>query len=138
MIQKILLSLISLSIIASAIFILCQRPEDADSSKVSDDCVLFADKKKIVNVTQSVDTIYTAFEFKNEGKSPVHIDTIMKSCGCTMVNYPHTIVKGGNKGIIKVAINIKDVKGFFSKSLAVYFNNHSPIILKIEGIKKTK
>lgn len=42
------------------------------------------------------------FPFKNTGNSPLVVDSVMTSCGCTLVSIPEKPIKPGKKGAITV------------------------------------
>lgn len=74
----------------------------------------------------------TSFEYyNNTGKNQL-IDTVRISCGCIKVRYPHFPIRPEERGKIQVSIKLSQ-KGFFTKSLAVYFHGYPPVILSVRG-----
>jgi hypothetical protein len=73
------------------------------------------------------------FEFKNTGKTPLLIQNVQASCGCTTPSKPEEPIQPGKKGEIKVKYDTKRV-GDFHKTITVTTNVQTePIILTIKG-----
>ncbi len=74
-----------------------------------------------------------AFEFSNPGKTPLVIQNVETSCGCTVPDWTKEPVKPGEKGKITIKYDT-EYPGVFSKSITVYYNGkNSPMHLKIKG-----
>ena len=94
--------------------------------------LLFAQKKPEVNfeknvydygsIKEEVEVAFSDFEFTNTGTSPVIIQRIVASCGCTSPTYTREPVLPGKKGKVKVAYNTIYRPGTFRKSVRVYTN----------------
>lgn len=67
------------------------------------------------------------FTFVNEGKEPLLISNVAKTCGCTSTDWIKEPVKKGKKGWIKGTYNTQIV-GPFHKSITVYSNASVPAI----------
>ena len=73
------------------------------------------------------------FEFKNTGKTPLLIQNVQTSCGCTTAEKPSEPVQPGKKGVIKVKYDTKRV-GDVHKTITVTTNVQTePIVLTIKG-----
>lgn len=73
------------------------------------------------------------FEFKNTGKTPILIQNVQTSCGCTNAAKPEEPIQPGKKGEIAVKYDTKRV-GQFTKTITVTTNVQTePIILTIKG-----
>jgi hypothetical protein len=73
------------------------------------------------------------FVFTNEGKEPIIITDIKKSCGCTIVEKPRLPILPGEQGVIKVKYDTKRL-GSFRKQITVISNaSESRKYLKISG-----
>ncbi|MCE2743119.1 MAG: DUF1573 domain-containing protein [Fluviicola sp.] len=73
------------------------------------------------------------FEFKNTGKTPILIQNVQTSCGCTNAAKPEEPIQPGKKGEITVKYDTKRV-GQFTKTITVTTNVQTePIILTIKG-----
>lgn len=74
-----------------------------------------------------------AFEFKNTGDTPILIQNVQTSCGCTTAAKPEEPIQPGKKGQISVKYDTKRV-GDFTKTITVTTNVQTePIILTIKG-----
>jgi hypothetical protein len=74
------------------------------------------------------------FKFKNVGKSPLVIQRIQSSCGCTVPKKPEVPIMPGETGEIEVKYNTH-TPGGFSKAITVYSNASEPTkMLRIKGI----
>ena len=73
------------------------------------------------------------FEFSNTGKTPLVIQNVETSCGCTVPEWTKEPVKPGKTGTITIKYDA-EYPGVFSKSITVYYNGkNSPMHLKIKG-----
>lgn len=74
-----------------------------------------------------------AFTLKNTGKSPLLIQTVNTSCGCTVVDWEKSPIMPHDSSVIKVVYDSKIV-GSFSKDIFVLMNTqNSPVRLIIKG-----
>ncbi|NEW77857.1 MAG: DUF1573 domain-containing protein [Gelidibacter sp.] len=74
------------------------------------------------------------FKFKNVGKSPLVINDIKSSCGCTVPKKPDAPIMPGDSGEIEVKYDTNRPGGF-SKSITVASNADEPVkMLQIKGI----
>lgn len=74
------------------------------------------------------------FKFKNVGKSPLVINDIKSSCGCTVPKKPAGPIMPGDSGEIEVKYDTNRAGGF-SKSITVASNANEPVkMLQIKGI----
>ena len=74
------------------------------------------------------------FKFKNVGKSPLVINDIKSSCGCTVPKKPAGPIMPGDSGEIEVKYDTNRPGGF-SKSITVASNADEPVkMLQIKGI----
>ncbi len=76
-----------------------------------------------------------AFEFKftNQGKTPLILNNVRSSCGCTVPSWTHEQVQPGKEGSIKVVYNTANI-GAFTKTITVYSNaKNSEVVLMIKG-----
>jgi hypothetical protein len=62
------------------------------------------------------------FKFTNTGKSPLVISNATATCGCTTPEWPHTPVKPGDSGVIKVTFNSTGKSGLQDKLITVTGN----------------
>lgn len=74
------------------------------------------------SIKEEVEVALSKFEFTNTGKTPVVIQRIIASCGCTSPTYTREPILPGKKGEIKVAYNTVYRPGNFRKNVRVYTN----------------
>ncbi len=74
------------------------------------------------SIKEEVEVAVSDFEFTNVGKSPVIIQRVIASCGCTAPTYTREPVLPGKKGEVKVAYHTTNRPGNFRKSIRVYTN----------------
>ena len=74
------------------------------------------------SVKEEVEVAVSEFKFTNTGTTPVVIQRVIASCGCTSPSYTREPVLPGKKGNIKVAYNTIYRPGTFRKSVRVYTN----------------
>jgi len=74
------------------------------------------------------------FVFKNTGKTPLILNNVAASCGCTVPEWTREPVQPGKSGSIIVKYNTAIIAGF-TKSITVVSNaKNSPVILTIKGV----
>lgn len=56
------------------------------------------------------------FVLKNDGHKPLVINNVLKSCGCTEVDYPKTSIAAGESFVIKAVYDAKQM-GTFTKQV---------------------
>ena len=74
------------------------------------------------SIKEEVEVAVSKFEFTNTGTSPVIIQRVVASCGCTSPTYTREPVLPGKKGEVKVAYSTVYRPGTFRKSIRVYTN----------------
>lgn len=73
------------------------------------------------------------FVLKNDGLKPLVINNVLKSCGCTEVDYPKTGIAAGESFVIKAVYDAKQM-GSFTKQVCLYTNaGEEPFILSMRG-----
>ena len=84
------------------------------------------------DIPQKSDGSYK-FIFKNISDTPIIINRVRSSCGCTIPEWPREPVEPGDKGEILVKYNT-ELLGSFQKSIYVYCTAaNSPVKLQIKG-----
>src|SRR5512145_3056739 len=75
------------------------------------------------------------FQFKNEGKTPLLINEVKASCGCTVPEWPREPILPGKSGFIKVNFDPKKQSGAFSKTVQVLSNASAPqVAILVRGV----
>ena len=78
------------------------------------------------------------FIFTNIGESPLILNNVRATCGCTVPEWPREPIAPGAKGIIKVRYNT-NIAGTFNKSVTVFSNAvNKTVILRIKGKVEAK
>lgn len=73
------------------------------------------------------------FKFTNDGKTPLILNNVRASCGCTVPSWTKEPVQPGSEGVIKVKYNTASV-GNFNKSITVNSNaKNAEVVLHIKG-----
>ena len=73
------------------------------------------------------------FMLENDGHKPLVINNVLKSCGCTEVDYPKTGIAAGESFVIKAVYDAKQM-GTFTKQVCLYTNaDEEPFILSMRG-----
>jgi len=74
------------------------------------------------------------FSFTNVGNSPLVINNVLASCGCTTPVWTKEPIESGKKGTITVSYKPQGRPGSFSKSITVYSNaTEEQVVLMING-----
>ena len=84
-------------------------------------------------VKEDAGAISYEFVFTNSGNSPLIINNVKASCGCTTPAWSKEPVMPGEKGFIKAEYNPLNRPGAFNKSLTITSNAESQNILYIQG-----
>lgn len=85
-------------------------------------------------VNESDGKITNVFDFKNVGNSPLVINRVQASCGCTTPTWTKEPIEPGKKGSITVTYNPQGRPGAFTKTITVYSNAvEEQMILTIRG-----
>lgn len=79
------------------------------------------------------------FIFKNKGKSPLVLQSVEPSCGCTTPAYTKEPIMPGKVGKITVSYNSQGRPNAFHKSITVRTNSDEPVkVLYIKGFVNPK
>lgn len=79
------------------------------------------------------------FIFINKGKSPLILQSVEPSCGCTTPNYTREPIPPGGKGKITVSYNSQGRPNAFAKTVTVRTNSTEPVkVLYIKGFVNPK
>lgn len=78
------------------------------------------------------DAAVHVFEFKNTGKTPLIIERVQPSCGCTTPDWTKEPIAPGKTGMVKASYGTQGRPGNFDKTLTV-FSNAGTKVLNIKG-----
>ena len=85
-------------------------------------------------VKEADGTVSYNFTFKNTGTSPLIIQDVKTTCGCTTPEWTRQPISPGNTGSIKVTYDVKGRPGVIDRSITVHNNSvSSPVTLNIVG-----
>jgi len=74
------------------------------------------------------------FEFVNKATTPIIINNVTASCGCTTPEWTKAPVAPGQKGSIKVTYDPKNRPGPFEKTITINYNQApNVVVLRIKG-----
>ncbi len=75
------------------------------------------------------------FVFRNVGKVPFVIDSVVTACGCTQTKYKKSPVQPGDVDTIRVVYSGNGfVPGYFHQTCTVFGNISAPVELKLKGV----
>ena len=72
------------------------------------------------------DTVNHVFKFSNTGKTPLLIENVSTSCGCTVAEYTRSAIPPGGSGNVSVSFNKRHDPGFHTKSVIIKANTEDP------------
>ena len=85
-------------------------------------------------IKEEIGSVSTQFDFTNTGKSPLIIQRVSASCGCTTPSYTKEPVLPGKTGKISVTYSTVRRPGTFNKTIRVYTNVPDTVyVLTIKG-----
>jgi len=115
------------SIVAAALFATALMAQEA--------VITFEkDSHDFGRIHESDGRVTTVFKFKNEGMSPLILNNVRASCGCTTPKWTREPIEPGATGEITVTYNPNGRPGKFSKTITVSSNAKEPTMrLYIKG-----
>lgn len=85
-------------------------------------------------IAEEIGSATCEFTFTNTGKTPIVIQDIRTSCGCTTPSYTKEPVLPGKTGTIKVSYSTIGRVGSFTKKITVFTNEPNDVYnLTIQG-----
>ena len=85
-------------------------------------------------IKEEMGAVTTMFEFKNTGKSPLIIQRVASSCGCTTPSYTREPILPGKEGVVSAQYSTVRRPGTFNKTIRVYTNVPDTVyVLTING-----
>jgi hypothetical protein len=76
--------------------------------------------------------VYYTFEIVNKGTTPLKLDDVHASCGCTTPEWSRDPIAPGATASIKVGYN-SAAEGVFEKYITITYNTNQTKMLKIKG-----
>lgn len=85
-------------------------------------------------IKEAAGPVSVTFSFINTGSSPIIIQDVASTCGCTTPEYTKKPVMPGDSGFVKAIFDPNGRPGLFTKDITVKSNaDNSPIVLRIKG-----
>lgn len=85
-------------------------------------------------IKEEIGAVTTQFEFTNTGNSPLIVQRVSASCGCTTPSYTKEPILPGKKGTISAQYSTVRRPGTFNKTIRVYTNVPDTVyVLTIKG-----
>lgn len=85
-------------------------------------------------IKEEMGAVTTRFEFKNTGNTPIIIQRVASSCGCTTPSYSREPILPGSDGTITAQYSTVRRPGAFNKTIRVYTNVPDTVyVLTIKG-----
>lgn len=85
-------------------------------------------------IKEEAGSVSRDFNFVNTGGTPLIINNVQASCGCTTPNWTKAPIPPGGKGFVSASFNPEGRPGSFQKTITVTCNAlNSPLIIKISG-----
>jgi Protein of unknown function (DUF1573) len=76
--------------------------------------------------------VYYNFEIVNKGKTPLVLDNVQASCGCTTPEWSRDPIAPGATAKIRVGYNAA-AEGPFNKTITITYNTNQTKVLQIKG-----
>lgn len=73
-------------------------------------------------IKEEIGAVTTRFEFKNTGDTPLVIQRVSASCGCTTPSYTREPILPGKTGTVSAQYSTVRRPGSFNKTIRVYTN----------------
>jgi len=105
--------------------------ENTEPSATADNLVLRETEFDFGKIPQGKPVTHI-FEFTNTGTTPLALENVQASCGCTTPVWNRDTVNAGNSSQIKVGYNAAN-EGPFNKTIIVYWNGGQSKQITIKG-----
>lgn len=105
--------------------------ENTEPSATADNLVLRETEFDFGKIPQGKPVTHI-FEFTNTGTTPLALENVQASCGCTTPVWSRDTVDAGNSSQIKVGYNAAN-EGPFNKTITVYWNGGQSKQITIKG-----
>ena len=76
--------------------------------------------------------VYHSFTVVNNGQTPLKLDNVQASCGCTTPEWSQEPIPAGGSTVIKVGYNAA-AEGGFDKTISVIYNTNQTKVIRIKG-----
>ncbi len=117
-----------ISLLACFLFAGAQTPTQV----TTEDVLKLKETEHNFNLIPQGKPVYYSFEIVNTGKTPLKLDDVHASCGCTTPEWSREAIAPGATAKIKVGYNAA-AEGFFEKPITITYNGNQSKQLKITG-----
>lgn len=117
-----------LSLLASFLLAGAQTPGQV----ATEDVLKLKETEHNFNLIPQGKPVYYSFEIVNTGKTPLKLDDVHASCGCTTPEWSREAIAPGATAKIKVGYNAA-AEGFFEKPITITYNGNQTKQIKITG-----
>jgi hypothetical protein len=126
-----------LSLLSALAFTSCNKAQIDEVKNTKQNLPVLSFKETSFNFgkIQSGDTVAHIFKFTNTGKSPLVINDISASCGCTAAEWPKYPIAPNQAAQIKITFSKRHDPGFHQKTAIIKANTEDPYtVLRIQAI----
>jgi hypothetical protein len=110
------------------------QPASAQEKKETGPVFRFEDTKWNFGMVREGEQIHMEFKFTNTGTEPIIITDAKVACGCTVVDYPKTPVRPGEKGVIKVNFDTTGKMDRQDRTVDIISNAKGTSQLRFKGV----
>ncbi len=104
----------------------------AQTDSLKKDALVIAETEHDFGQIPQGKPVYYFFDIVNNGSSPLKLDNVQASCGCTTPEWNHEAIPAGAHDRIKVGYNAA-AEGAFEKFITITYNNNQKQI-RIKGV----
>ncbi len=104
----------------------------ATASTTMDEALSFKETEHDFGKIPQHKPVYYSFKITNTGKTPIKLDNVQASCGCTTPEWSREPIAPSAVSVIKVGYNAA-AEGAFDKSITVIYNTNQSKQIKIKG-----
>jgi len=118
--------------LASLIFLICLGwAASAQTDSLKKDALQLKEVEHDFGKIPQGKPVYYSFDIENTGTTPLKLDNVQASCGCTTPEWNHEAIPAGGSDKIKVGYNAA-AEGTFEKYITITYNGTQKQ-LKIKG-----
>jgi Protein of unknown function (DUF1573) len=108
------------------------KPVVAEKNGVTEDVLMIKELEHDFAKIPQGKPVYYNFEITNSGKTPLKLDNVQASCGCTTPEWSRDAIAPGATTKIKVGYNAA-AEGYFDKTITLTYNTNQSKVLHIKG-----
>jgi len=104
----------------------------AQTDTLKTDALLLKESEHDFGMIPQGKPVFYFFDIVNTGATPLKLDNVQASCGCTTPEWNHEAIPGGTADKIKVGYNAAN-EGVFEKYITITYNGNLTKQLHIKG-----